>query len=89
MNNTTDYLQEGGALTLFQSNIFFDGVCNLQNNSAENGGAIHSTDSKLYVNGDVTIARNTATRNDGGVYLSTSELNCQQKSIFVLLFSSA
>ena len=76
--------QEGGAITLFQSNIFFDGDCNLEHNHAENGGAIHSTESKLYVNGDVTIAYNTATGNGGGVYLSTSELNCQQKSTFSL-----
>ena len=77
--------QEGGAITLFQSNVFIDGECNLEYNHAENGGAIHSTESKLYVNGDVTIAHNTATGNGGGVYLSTSELNCQQESALVLL----
>ena len=71
------HFQGGGATTLFQSSIFFDGVCNLEHNHAENGGAIHSTDSKIYVNGNVTIAHNTATENGGGVYLSTSELNCQ------------
>ena len=78
----TDDFQVGGAITLFQSNIFFDGSCNLEHNLAENGGAILSIESKLYVNGDVTIAHNTATRNGGGVYLSSSELNCQQKSTF-------
>ena len=82
--------QEGGAITLFQSNIFFDGECNnLEHNHAENGGAIHSTESKLYVNGDVTIAHNTATGNGGGVYFSTSELNCQQESTLVLLNNTA
>ena len=85
----TGDFQEGGAITLFQSNIFFDGSCNLEHNIAENGGAILSTESKLYVNGDVTIAHNTATRNGGGVYLSTSELNCQQKSTFVLFNNTA
>ena len=30
--------QEGGAMTLFQSNVFFDGECNLEHNYAENGG---------------------------------------------------
>ena len=78
-------IQEGGAITLFQSNVFFDEECNLEYNHAENGGAIHSTESKLYVNGDVTIAHNTATGNGGGVYLSTSELNCQRESTLVLL----
>ena len=76
--------QEGGAITLFQSNVFFDGECNLEYNNAENGGAIHSTESKLYVNGDVTIAHNKATGNGGGVYLSNSELNCQRVSYFEL-----
>ena len=86
-NTTTGIVQEfeGGAITLFQSNIFYDGECKLEHNHAENGGAIHSTESKLYVSGNVTIAHNTATGNGGGVYLeSTSELNYQPRSIFVL-----
>ena len=90
MNNTPSQtvagdFQEGGAITLLQSKVFFDGVCNLEYNHAENGGAIYSTESELYVNGNVTIAHNTATGNGGGVYLSTSELNCQQESALVLL----
>ena len=86
-NKTTDTVQEfkGGAITLFQSNVFINGKCSLEHNHAENGGAIYSTESRLYVNGDVTIAHNTATGNGGGIYLeSTSELNCQLSSIFVL-----
>ena len=87
---TTGDLQEGGAITLFQSNAFFDGVCNLEHNLAENGGTIHSTGGTLYVNGKVTIAHNTATGNGGGVYLSTtSELNCQQNSTFTLFNNTA
>ena len=81
--------QEGGAITLFQSNVFFDGECNLEHNYAVNGGAMHSTESKHYVNGNLTIAHNTATGHGGGVYLSTSELNCQQKSILVLWNNTA
>ena len=84
-----DDFQEGGAISLFQSNVYFNGVCNLEHNHAENGGAILSTESKLYVNGNVTIAHNTAARNGGGVYLSTSELNCQQKCNFVLWNNTA
>ena len=79
-NGTSRDFQEGGAFTLFQSNLFFDGECDLEQNHAENGGAIHSIESKLYVNGDVTLAHNRATGNGGSVYLSFSELNCQQKS---------
>ena len=41
------------------------------------------------MNGNVTIAHNTATGNGGGVYLSTSELNCQQKSNFKLFNNNA
>ena len=81
--------QKGGAITLHQSSAFFYGSCNLEHNHAENGGAIHSTEGKLYVNGYVTIAHNTATGNGGGVYLSTSELNCQHKSTFELFNNTA
>jgi predicted outer membrane repeat protein len=89
-SKSTTGTTQGGAITLFQSNVFIDGECNLEHNHAENGGAIHSTESKLYVNGDVTIAHNTATGNGGGVYLeSTSELNCQQGSTFVLYNNTA
>ena len=72
--------QEGGAITLSQSNAFLHGISDLQHNHAENGGAIYSTESKLYVNGNVTIAHNTATINGGGIYLSNSELNCHKYS---------
>ena len=85
----TGDFQEGGAITLYQSSIVFNGECKLEHNHAENGGAIHSTESVLYVNGNVTIAHNAATGNGGGVYLSTSKLNCQQKSIFVFFNNSA
>ena len=69
--------------------LFFYGECNLEHNQAANGGAILATESKLNVNGDVTIAHNDATRNGGGVYLLTSELNCLQDSTFVLHGNSA
>ena len=82
-------IQEGGAITLFQSSVFFDGECNLKHNHADYGGAIYSTESKLYVNGNVTLAHNTATRNGGGVYLSGSELNCQRNSTFTLFNNTA
>lgn len=80
---------EGGAITLIQSNVYFDGVANLEHNHAENGGAMHSTESKFYVSGNVTIAHNSASGTGGGVYLSTSELNCQLKSISTFSFSNA
>ena len=87
--STVDAFQEGGVITLFQSNAFFDGVCIFEYNHAENGGAILSIESKIYVNGDVMIKNNIATRNGGGVYLSYSELNCQRRSTFFLFKNTA
>ena len=85
VNNQPNAFRKGGAITLFQSNVFIDGNCTLEHNQAENGGAIYSTESKLYVNGNVTIAHNTATGNGGGVFLeSNSELNCHKNSTFIL-----
>lgn len=68
--------QEGGVLTAFQSYIFLTGVCQFLYNFAENGGALHATGSKLYMNGYTIISNNTSERNGGGVYLYQSELNC-------------
>ena len=61
-------VQEGGAITLFQSNAFFYGVCRLECNHAENGGAILSIDSKIFMSGsNVSIAHNKASESGGGV----------------------
>ena len=83
--------QEGGAITLLQSNVFFesDGMFSnskyvIEHNHAENGGAVHATESKIYMNGDVTIANNMASRNGGGFYLSTSELHCQENILLLI-----
>ena len=90
-NTTTQSgdIQEGGAITAFKSNIRFDGRFYCMHNQAENGGAIHSTESKLYVNGRVSIENNRATSNGGGVYLSSSELNCKPKSTLTLFNNTA
>ena len=74
-------LHEGGALTASKSDIIFNGTSVLTDNCAENGGAIHATDqSKVYFNGETRIANNTANDTGGGVYLDTSELQCQSNS---------
>ena len=87
--NSSVNFEEGGAITLFQSNAFFEGTCNFVDNHASNGGAISSTESKLYISGNATVAQNMATQNGGGVYLSNSEMNLQQKSVFVLFNNTA
>ena len=87
--NNTGGLQEGGAITSFQSNIFFYGTCSLEHNRADSGGAIHSTDSKIYVSGIISISYNTASKDGGGAYLLSSELNCRQRSNFTLFGNTA
>ena len=79
-----DNFQEGGAFTVFLSNIYFDGTYSLHNNCAQNGGAIRSAESKIYVNGFLMVIDNTATGNGGGIYLSNSEINCQSRSALVI-----
>ena len=57
--------EEGGAVTLFQSNMFFDGYCYFQYNFANNGGAIRSIESKIVINDLLSIEHNRASRNRG------------------------
>ena len=77
-------VEEGGALTAFQSNIFFNGVCKFYYNFAENGAALHITESLIYINGIVIIENNTACSNGGGMFLYQSEMNCQQKGTLMI-----
>ena len=50
--------QEGGAITAFKSNLCLDGKIHFINNQVENGGAMHSTESTLHLNGRVSIESN-------------------------------
>ena len=61
----------------------------LEYNQAENGGALLSIESKLYVTGNLTIAHNIASRNGGGVHLTESEVNCLSDSTFLLVNNTA
>ena len=85
----TDVRSQGGAITLFHSNIFFNGMCALEHNRAGDGGAVFSSESKLYVNGDLTIAHNVASRNGAGIYLFNSELNYSDRGTFLLFNNTA
>ena len=88
-NVTVTGIEEGGTLTTFQSEIFFDGTCTLMQNRAKKGGAIHAIESKLYVNGEVIIANNTAMETGGGMYIYQSELIFQGHSNMKVLGNSA
>ena len=72
---------KGGAITLFLSVMRFAGSCNVSYTHAENGGAIRSSESKVYVNGHLTVTHNSANESGGGIYLYNSEMNCSDCSL--------
>ena len=75
-NKTSLTLQEGGALTSYQSTIIFNGETSLLNNQARQGGAILAIESTIMLYGTTTIANNTATDSSGGgVSLEQSNLD--------------
>ena len=78
-------LQRGGAITAtYKSNILFKGKCELRNNSAKHGGALNVIESKINVQGDLTVFSNKATVSGGGIYLIHSELTCSENSTLTL-----
>ena len=81
VNDATDInINEGGALTAFQSEITIDGICSLSNNHAKIGGAVNTIQSKVHVLGELAVSNNTAEDSGGGLYLSRSELTCEMYS---------
>ena len=75
-NKTSLTLQEGGALTSYQSTITFTGETSLLSNQARQGGAILAIESTIMLYGTTTIANNTATDSSGGgVSLEQSNLD--------------
>ena len=82
-------LQQGGAITAFQSSIVFRGPCTLVENHAQYGAAVHAVDSNVYVYGDTLVANNRALDSGGGVYLYQSELNFMRQSTFEIISNKA
>ena len=82
-------LQEGGAMTVFQSDLIFNGICELKNNEAEDGGAIKAIESRIQVHGNVVLKSNIASKTGGGMYLFFSELTCEDNSTMRLISNSA
>ena len=86
----TSSIQQGGAITAFQSNLTLHGNCTLVNNYAKNGGAMHISQSKVFVYSNILVlANNSATHRGGGIYLYQSELNCKEHSTLRLFRNSA
>ena len=80
----------GGAITAFKSEILFYGKILFWQNFAKRGGAIHGTDTKLYLtNGNVTMTSNTAEDSGGALYLYQSELNCKTRNTLQILDNHA
>ena len=83
-NSPLNSLQEGGAITSFQSEIFFHDYTRIFDNFAGNGGAVLAIKSKINVLGQIMVANNTAAENGGGIYLQQSELECLKLSVLNL-----
>ena len=84
-------VEEGGAITAFQSRVIFEGNCFLFKNYALKGGGIHATGSKLFIYGKMhmTVTNNVALNSGGGIYLYQSELNCQLQCTLKLINNTA
>ena len=66
-------VKEGGAITSYQSSVYFTGIISLVNNIADQGGAILAVESTITVYGRIAIINNMATNNSGGgLYLHQS-----------------
>ena len=70
-------LIEEGTITIFRGGILIGGTTFFNNNTAENGAAIHATHANIYVSKPLIITNNTATYNGGGLYLYQSQMLCQ------------
>ena len=71
----------GGAIKLFQSNIFFSGMCNLINHLGISGGAIHATESTLSVTHAVILAKQNKVYARGGfLYIYRSKVLCEHNA---------
>ena len=81
-NKIANVIEEGGAITSFQSTVIFLGVSNLSKNEARHGGAILATESKVLIYGKITIADNAATNGSGGgIYLYHCDLQIKGNCI--------
>ena len=65
---------QGGALTMYQSEIKFNGTTDFRYNTARRGGAFIAIESYIYVYEKTTLANNKATDVGGGVYIYQSEI---------------
>jgi predicted outer membrane repeat protein len=71
----SDFIREGGAITLFVSRLELRTTTILSHNVASNGGGIIAITSTIVCNNTVVISFNVVTDTGGGLYLHQSELS--------------
>ena len=77
------------ALYIIQSTVSIDGKCNFMYNVAVSGGAIHASESRIDVNGELVVTNSKALDNGGGIYLYRSDFNCRINSGIEIVGNSA
>ena len=77
------------ALYIIQSTVSIDWKCNFMHNVAVSGGAIHASESRIDVNGELVVANNSTLDNGGGIYLCRSDFNCRINSDIEIVGNSA
>ena len=71
----SEYIREGGAITLYVSRLELRTTTTLSHNNASNGGGIMATTSTIVCNSTLVISNNSVTDTGGGIYLYQSELS--------------
>ena len=77
------------ALYVTQSIVSFDGKCAFMHNVAVSGAAIHASESRIDVNGELVVTNNRALDNGGGIYLYRSDFNCRMGSAIKIVENCA
>ena len=90
-NNGILSFQEGGVITMFQSNIYLHpkSNCTFLYNEAASGGALHAVESSIFVHGHLHAMNNSATNRGGSIYLYQSQLTCEHQSFLTVLLNKA
>ena len=71
----SEFLREGGAITLFVSRLELRTTTILSHNIASNGGGIMAITSTIVCSSTLVISNNSVTDTGGGIYLYQSELS--------------
>ena len=89
--NTIVDFREGGALTLYQTMLSFQGEARFECNHAQIGGAMVAIESLIYLSDQtyMYVINNSASVSGGGLYLAQSELFSLRESTLTISSNSA